>query len=283
MITIKNKKLKRWFNQKNVGERMNEIEIDNYNFTDKVFAFLENCILDEISIGCSDSNVFKVNKDNNIYYLKMAKKGLLKSEYDKLKWLQGRICVPKIVLYDESDDYEYLITESVEGEMVCSDYYQNNQELGLEVIKEAFNNIIDVDISNCPFDVSIEYKLALVENNVMNNLVSDNDLKKETLERFGSAKNLLKFLKDNKFVEEKCFSHGDTSLPNIFANNNKFSGFIDVGECGIADKWFDLAICEKSIKRNYGEEYVSKFYEKLDVIPDRDKIDYYLLMMELYL
>ena len=37
MITIKNKKLKRWFNQKNVGERMNEIEIDNYNFTDKVF------------------------------------------------------------------------------------------------------------------------------------------------------------------------------------------------------------------------------------------------------
>ena len=45
---------------------------------------------------------------------------------------------------------------------------------------------------------------------------------------------------------------------------------------------FDLAICEKSIKRNYGEEYISEFYNQLGIIPDRNKIDYYLLMMEVY-
>ena len=87
----------------------------------------------------------------------------------------------------------------------------------------------------------------------------------------------------NKFNDEKCFSHGDTSLPNIFALKDKFVGFIDVGECGIADKWFDLAICEKSIRRNYGEEYIQQFYNELNIVPDREKIDYYLLMMELYL
>ena len=114
-------------------------------------------------------------------------------------------------------------------------------------------------------------------------LVKNADLKEETLQKFGSVENLLKYLIDNQFEEELCFSHGDTSLPNIFALGNKFSGFIDVGECGIVDKWFDLAICEKSIKRNYGEEYISKFYKELNIIPDRNKLDYYLLMMELYL
>ncbi len=133
------------------------------------------------------------------------------------------------------------------------------------------------------FNVSIDYKLALVENNVNNNLIRVEDLKEETLKKFGSLENIIKFLKDNKFNDDYCFSHGDTSLPNIFASKNEFVGFIDVGECGIADKWFDLAICEKSIKRNYGEQYISKFYEELNIIPERDKIDYYLLMIELYL
>ena len=108
-------------------------------------------------------------------------------------------------------------------------------------------------------------------------------MKKETLKKYGSINNILQFLKDNKFVDKLYFSHGDTSLPNIFASKDKFTGFIDVGECGIADKWFDLAICEKSIRRNYGEEYISKFYKELNIIPEQDKIDYYLLMMELYL
>ncbi len=93
----------------------------------------------------------------------------------------------------------------------------------------------------------------------------------------------MQYLKENKFKSKLCFSYGDTSLPNIFAYNNEVSGFIDVGECGIADIWFDLAICEKSIKRNYGEEYIPKFYEELKIIPNRKKIDYYLLMMQLYL
>ena len=43
-----------------------------------------------------------------------------------------------------------------------------------------------------------------------------------------------------------------------------------------------MAICEKSIRRNYGEKYIERFYKKINVIPDRKKINYYLLMMELY-
>ena len=255
----------------------------NYDLTKEVSNFIKNSDLEDIGIGCSDSQVIKVKKTQGTYYLKISKKGMLTSEFEKLKWLQGKLNVPKIILYDISDSTEYLITESVQGEMVCSDYYINHPDIGIKVIANAFNNIYSVDIDCCPFDVAIDYKLSIIENNVKNKLIKEEDVKKETLEKYGTLDNVLKYLKENKFYDDLCFSHGDTSLPNIFAYNNKFSGFIDVGECGLADKWFDLAICEKSIKRNYGEEFIPKFYNELKIIPDRNKIDYYLLMMELYL
>lgn len=255
--------------------------IFKYTLANNIKEFIKNSSLEEISIGCSNSQVIKIIKDNKVYFLKIAQKGLLTSEYEKLQWLDGKLRVPKVILYECTNNIEYLITEAVKGKMICSEDYVNNPETGLEVIKEAFLDINSVDITGCPFDVSIDYKIKLVENDVIKGIVKDSDLKKGTLERFGSVNNLLNYLKENKFYDEQCFSHGDTSLPNIFASGNNYEGLIDVGECGMCDKWFDLAICEKSIIRNYGLEYVSKFYKELNIKPDRKKIEYYLLLMEL--
>lgn len=254
-----------------------------YELTDKVKKFINDAELSEINIGCSDSQVIKILKEGKNYFLKIAKKGLLTQEFKALQWLNGKLEVPEVILFDYTEETEYLITRAILGEMVCSEFYIKNPHDALKVIRTAFKKIYSVDISNCPFDVSNKYKLSLIENNVKKGLVKTENLQEETLKRFGSVENLLKYLIDNQFEEELCFSHGDTSLPNIFALDSKFSGFIDVGECGIADKWFDLAICEKSIKRNFGEEYISEFYKTLGIIPDRTKINYYLLMMELYL
>lgn len=255
----------------------------NYKLSKVIEDFISGAVLNEINIGCSDSQVVKIKKDDNVYFLKIAKKGQLTSEFKKLKWLEGKLEVPKIILYDENETTEFLITEAIKGKMICSDTYIQNPKLGLKIIATAFKKILNVNIEECPFDVSIDYKLNLVKRNVENNLIDISQLSDKTLEKYKSLENILQYLNDNKFYEKKCFSHGDTSLPNIFALGDKFSGFIDVGECGIADQWFDLAICEKSIKRNYGEEYISEFYKELNIIPDREKIDYYLLMMELYL
>lgn len=255
----------------------------NYELSKEIIKFIEDSELEEISIGCSESQIIRIKKNNQIYYLKMAKLGMLTKEYNKLKWLDGKLRVPRIVIYDKNDDTEFLITEAVRGEMVCSSKYQDNPELGIKIIAQAFKDIYAVDISECPFDVSIDYKLKLVETNVRDKLIDAMQVNEKYLLEFGSLEKILTFLQENKFYDEKCFSHGDISLPNLFADGNNFSGFIDVGECGIADKWFDLAICEKSIIRNFGLKYVGRFYEELGIIPDRKKIDYYILMMELYL
>ena len=255
----------------------------NYSIPSKIKEFINNADLKEISIGCSDSQVIRINKEKEIYYLKIMKQNMLLKEYNSLTWLQKKLPVPEVILFIQEDENDYLITREISGKMLCDDYYIENPDKALSVLKQAFSSLYLVDIKDCPFNVANDYKLSLVRKNVENGLVQDSSLKNETLEKFGSVKNLLKYLEDNRFDEELVFSHGDTSLPNIFANDKEISGFIDVGECGIADKWFDLAICEKSILRNYGPEYVKKFYEVLKIKRDENKINYYLLMMELYL
>ena len=71
------------------------------------------------------------------------------------------------------------------------------------------------------------------------------------------------------------------SLPNIFALDGHFSGLIDVGNAGLSDIYFDLVICEISIERNYGKEYIDTFYEKLGIEKDEFKSDYYRILMSL--
>lgn len=248
-----------------------------------ILDFISDSNTKEINIGCSDSHVIKIEKENKNYYLKIMKENFLLSEYRRLNWLAEKLSVPKVTMFVQENHYDYLITEEMPGQMLCEDYYLHHPKVALDVLKEAFQKLISVDISDCPFDVSNSYKLELVKKNIEKGLVKDDTLKEETREKFGTARQVLKYLEDNRFEEELVFSHGDTSLPNIFAKQDQFMGFIDVGECGIADKWFDLAICEKSILRNYGKEYVDKFYQILNIKRDSHKINYYLLMMELYL
>ncbi len=249
---------------------------------DKISEFINNSKSKSIKIGCSDSEVIEINKNDKIYYLKIMEKGLLENEYNKLIWLKQKLPVPKVIMFIQDSNKDYLITEKMSGNMLCLDYYIQNPDDAIKVLSEAFKKLYSIDINNCPFDVSNDYKLSLVKKRVENKEVTTNDLKPETKNKFKSVENVLKFLEENTPKEELVFSHGDTSLPNVFADKDNFKGFIDVGESGIADKWFDLAICEKSIRKNYGEDYIKKFYESLNIKRDEEKINYYLYMMELY-
>jgi len=80
-------------------------------------------------------------------------------------------------------------------------------------------------------------------------------------------------------------------MPNLFLNKDRFSGFIDLGNCGIADKYQDIALCYRSLLHNFAGVYTGKAYPKLDeemffkelgIEPDWEKIRYYILLDELF-
>ena len=110
-------------------------------------------------------------------------------------------------------------------------------------------------------------------------------------ERFSCPEELLQWLKDNKPNEELVLSHGDYCLPNIFIDNDKISGFIDLGRCGFGDKYQDIALCYRSLKSNFSGRYGGEIikgvapeiiFEKLGIEPEWEKIRYYILLDELF-
>lgn len=242
------------------------------------------------TIGMSDSTVISFND----MVLKIEKENQESNkEHEIMKWLNGKLPVPKIKVSEKEDNINYLLMTKIKGKMICDCEEFNEPMKVVKLLVEGLKMLWKIDISVCPFDSTLDKKLSIAEYRVKNNLINIDNTEPETfgVNGFKNPEELLKWLKENKTKEDLVFTHGDYCLPNIFTENNKISGFIDLGRGGIADKYQDIAICYRSLKNNYNGFYGGKVYddfstdmlfEELGFTPDYEKIKYYILLDELF-
>lgn len=210
-----------------------------------------------------------------------------------MKWLEGKLPVPKVICYEKNSEFQYLLMSKIKGKMSCNKYYMERPKELIKILASALKMLWSVDISNCPRNCDIDVKLKEANLRVQNNLVDIERVDPKTFKegRFSSPTSLLNWLVDNKPKKELVLSHGDFCLPNIFINNDKISGFIDLGRIGIGDKWNDIALCYRSLKWNAQGRYGGNGYPKLnpdmlfdalEIEPNYEKIEYYTLLDELF-
>ena len=233
--------------------------------------------IDEVTIGCSGKKVYKIRKKSKVFYLKVANH--LSKESISLDYLENKIMVPEKVFYEKYNGMSYLLTKSLNGIMLCDDYFDDHVMEGIDIIVEAFNALYNIDYSDCVIDETIPVKIKRIEENISK--IKEKDIKKEILDRFHTKEAILKYLKGNMPKQIIGFTHGDMSLPNIYAYNGHFSGLLDTEDAGLSDIYYDLVVCEISIERNYGKEYIDVFYEKLGIEKDEFKSDYYRILLSL--
>ena len=153
--------------------------------------------------------------------------------------------------------------------------------------------IWETDILDCPVKNDLSTVLKEAEYRVEHGLVDVDDAEPETFGKggFKDPQQLFEWLCDNRPDEDPVLSHGDFCLPNVFINDDKFSGFVDIGRMGIADRYQDIALCYRSLHHNFSGIYSGKsypgydekmFFEALGIEPDYDKIKYYILLDELF-
>lgn len=215
------------------------------------------------------------------------------NEYRMMKWLQGKLSVPKVLGFKQENGINYLLMSRVEGNMSCDDEYMENPKLLIKLMAEGMKKLWAIDIQDCPYINNIDKKLAEAEYRVVNGLCSIDDAEPDTYAEggFRNPEELLVWLKEHKPKEELVFTHGDCCMPNLLLDKNKFGAFIDLGNCGVADKYQDIALCYRSLLHNFvglytGKKYpefeAEQFFEELGVEPDWEKIRYYILLDELF-
>jgi kanamycin kinase/aminoglycoside 3'-phosphotransferase-2 len=72
-------------------------------------------------------------------------------------------------------------------------------------------------------------------------------------------------------------------LPNIIINGTGISGFIDWGRAGISDPYQDIALAIRSLRFNWGDEYVKSMVKAYGIDePDWEKVEFYILLDEFF-
>lgn len=74
--------------------------------------------------------------------------------------------------------------------------------------------------------------------------------------------------------------HGDYCLPNVLIDAGEASGFVDLGELGVADRWWDLAVATWSITWNLGPGHETLFLSEYGAELDRDRLEFDRLLYD---
>lgn len=215
------------------------------------------------------------------------------NEYRILKWLEGSQTVPTVLACGEKGGLSYLMMSRMRGKVSCDEGYLKDPEALLRILTEGLRTLWSMDAAGCPCDNTLDRKLRRAKYNVEAGLVDMDNVEPETFSEkgFRDPEELWEWLNANRPKEEVVVSHGDYCLPNIFGEEGRFSGFIDLGRMGKADKWQDIALCYRSLRDNYAGVYGGPVHEKADpallfwhlgIEPDWEKIRYYILLDELF-
>ena len=75
--------------------------------------------------------------------------------------------------------------------------------------------------------------------------------------------------------------HGDYCLPNILIEEGRATGYLDLGELGVADRWWDLAAATWSLTWNLGPGFEELFLAEYGVVRDPARTRFYRLLYDL--
>ena len=217
------------------------------------------------------------------------------NEVQIVRWLNRRLPVPSIPAYEIQYGLAYTLMTKAEGKMLCDIDYLQTPELVIELAAKGLKMLWETDVSDCPCSVSrLSTRLKAAEYNVAHGLVDVENTEPETFGKdgFKDPGELLEWLKNHRPPEDIVLTHGDYCLPNIFAEGDRISGFIDLGKAGPADRWQDIAIAIRSLSHNFDGRYFDgkplfdfnpqMFLDALGVEMNEEKYRYYYLLDELF-
>ena len=199
-------------------------------------------------IGMSDSQVLLF--DDMVLKIEKRNPGS-DNEHRMMKWLQGRLPVPEVLVSESADGVNYLLMSRLEGSMACAPENMRQPEKTVELLAEGIRMLRTVDLSDLPHpptlngtDVRLEEARLRIEQGT-----APDDGKH--IREFGSAEKAFEWLLAHRPKDEIVFSHGDYCLPNVLFCNGRVSGFLDLGQCGAADAWYDISQCQNSLYNNF--------------------------------
>lgn len=236
------------------------------------------------TIGESGADVFRIEAANaEVLFLKSEPAGPfaeLPGEIARLEWLARHdLPAPAVVEHALEHDRHWLLMRAVPGHDLASGPFGPAEIVAR--LADALRLLHRVPVATCPFDHRLAHRIEDAHARAVAGQVDESDFDDE---RAGwTAIDLFEQLRATRpAIEDLVVTHGDACLPNLMATAEGFTGFIDCGRVGVADRWQDLALAARSIGFNLGEAWTAPFFERYGIAPDAERIAFYCLLDEFF-
>jgi aminoglycoside 3'-phosphotransferase-2 len=175
---------------------------------------------------------------------------------------------------------QWLVMTALPGVNALQSTLAPRAKVGL--VAQALSALHARRVKTCPFDESLDHKIARARENVAAGLVNESAFDDANIGR--SAASLLRtLLRTRPSTEDRVVTHGDACLPNFMIDDGAFAGFVDCARVGMADRYQDLALACRSIEYNLGEEWIGPFLHAYGLQQvDRRRLAFYRLLDEFF-
>ena len=202
----------------------------------------------------------------------------LEREAERLRWAGAFTPVPAVLAIDRDDEGEWLLTGAVPGRSAVDPRWLADPLRAVTAIGAGLRALHDaLPVESCPFDWSAPTRVADAHRRAT---VLRPDLWSPEHSRL-SVPDVLARLEQIPDADRLVVCHGDACAPNtLVTDDGAWSGHVDLGSLGVADRWADLAVATWSTQWNYGPGFERTLLDAYGIAPDPERTAYYRLLWD---
>jgi aminoglycoside 3'-phosphotransferase-2 len=237
-----------------------------------------------VTTGMSGADVFRVVGGQGIeQYLKIGTESvadLLKREIERTKWLASAGMRVPMILECFTGEQVVAVAMTALGGQTAEHIERAAWQSAVAAIAKAFARLHSLALSTCPFDETLDIRLAraLVRAGAID--PADFDERNAGV----APEDLYGRLAASPPIPEDCVvTHGDATLSNLILEDDGQVGFVDCSHCGRADRYVDLALLVGELEDRLGTQARDVFTQAYGELRwEERKAEFYRDLYELF-
>ena len=205
----------------------------------------------------------------------------LGDEAVRLRWAAAFHPVPDVVAEGRDDGGSWMVTAGLGGENAVAPRWLAEPARAVVALGAGLRALHDaLPVRGCPFDWSTGARAADARRRAEAGLLHPRRWHEE--HQSLSVTRALEIADDQPPVDQLVVCQGDACAPNtLLRADGTWSGHVDLGSLGVADRWADLAVATWSTTWNYGPGWEGALLAAYGVVPDPRRTAYYRLLWDL--
>lgn len=219
----------------------------------------------------------------DVHYLKVRaveEAPRLLDEAVRLRWAQDHVPVPVVLDCGTERDVDWLLLDGLPGRDATDPGLKARPARLVPILARGLRRFHQVPVDACPFRLTVDGALAIVRERVATGQAEHADLHAEFRHlSLGEAVASLERLAPDD--EDLVVCHGDYCFPNVLVEEDAVTGYLDLGELAVADRWWDVAVGSWSTTWNVGPGWETLFLDAYGIEPDPPRMTFYRLLYDL--